>query len=264
MGKDLVDLTREATRIAKATSKVVAFVRDDPSSTGRGFGDFGRGYAHSALWAHYGDGHSGVCLVFDRDALSGAMKAALLPQGRLYAGTVTYEDAGSDEIDAFSLFHPDIEQHGLEAAVEAHIDKWHPVLFFRKSREWENEREYRWLLRSPVPAAAFVPIVGALRGLALGHDFPRTDLDSVDYLAKRYAGLSVGTCRWDNGVPKMHPHGGPPGAVMFNSRFWPAGATRPLPPPSLEVVGGRRPIRRRVRSAYVFLGRAISKVRRTR
>jgi hypothetical protein len=231
---DLIPVSKEATRVAKATAKVLALVRDDPTAAaGDGFGEFGRGYAHSALWSHYAGGHSGVCLVFDREALRRAVEDTLLSKGHLYAGCVTYADADADEVDAFTLSQADINRLGVPAAVEAHIQKWHPVLFFRKSREWENEREYRWVLRSPDPVAEFVPIADALRGLVLGDSFPPLDRDSVDHLAKTFRDLSLAICRWESGVPKIYPQGGPAGAISLNVRFRIAGE-RP-PPPSLEV-----------------------------
>lgn len=237
---ELLALNQEATDAAKSTSKVISFTRDDPLSAGEGFGEFGRGYAHSALWAHYGGGHSGVCLVFDAAELRKSMEQALLAKGRAYAGCVTYADAGTDEIEAFTLSSSEVGRLGIPGAVEEHIRIWHPVLFFRKSREWENEREYRWLLRSPEPAPVFVPIRDSLRGLVLGHDFPRGDLDSVDHLARWFSDLSVAWCKWDNGVPKVIPHPMPPGATSINLRFRAGGAPRPTPPSSLEVLRDRR------------------------
>jgi hypothetical protein len=232
---DVLALNQEATALAKSTSKVLSFTRDDPTSAGEGFGEFGRGYAHSALWAHYAGEHSGVCLVFDADALRQPIEQTLGPKGRLYAGCVTYADAATEEIEAFTLSYSEVERLGVPGAVEEHIRRWHPILFFRKSLEWLNEREYRWLLRSPEPAPEFVSIRDSLRGLVLGHDFPRGDLDSVDHLAQSFPGLSIRWCKWDNGIPKIIPHPMPAGAVSMNFRFRAAGFERPSPPPSLEV-----------------------------
>jgi hypothetical protein len=231
----VLELSREATRLAKATSKVLALTCDDPASPGTGFGEFGRGYAHSALWAHYGGAHSGVCLVFERDALRVAIEDALLSKGRLYEGRVEYADAPGDEIEAFTLSADVINDVGLERAIEDHVALWHPVLFFRKSREWENEREYRWLLRSPDPVPEVVSISSAIRAVVVGHDFPNTDRDSLDYFKERFSGLETATCRWDNGVPKIIPHGMPTGSIVINTRFRVSGSPRPAPPPSLEV-----------------------------
>ncbi len=234
--QDFAALNLEATALAKSTSKIISFTCDDPLLGNEQFGEFGRGYAHSALWAHYGGGHSGVCLVFDRERLRETVKRTLHPKGRLYAGAVTYADAPADEIDAFTLLYADVERLGIDGAIEEHIAKWHPALFFRKSREWENEREYRWLLRSPEPVPEFVSIRDSLRGLVLGHDFPRADLDTVDHISAHFSDFSVVWCKWENGIPKLIPRDLPAGAIAINARFWAAGARRPLPPPSLEVV----------------------------
>jgi hypothetical protein len=232
--RDLLAVSQRATALAKSTAKVLALTRDAPSGAGEGFGQYGRGFAHSAMWAHYGGGHSGVCLVFEKARMGEEIDRALRPKGNLYAGNVEYDDARSDEIDAFTLRAEEIEHSGLETVVEEHIQLWHPVLFFRKSREWENEREYRWLLRSPEPVPVVVSIRDSLCGIVLGHDFPVGDHDAVDYLAKSYTDISVATCTWHNGVPQVIPRGGPPG-IAIDGRFWTDGAKRPPPPPSLEI-----------------------------
>jgi hypothetical protein len=190
---------REATRLAKSTAKVLA-TRRDASHGGEGYGDFGRGYAHSALWAHYGGGHSGVCLVFERERLHEVIKSTLKGKGKLYAGPVTYADAEPEEDSAFTLTQSRIDELGLEAAVEEHVAAWHPLLFFRKSREWENEREYRWLFHSSDPVPEFVPLADTLAAIVVGHDFPDGDRDSLERLSR----VETATCRWDNGVPKIH------------------------------------------------------------
>jgi hypothetical protein len=236
---NLTELSDEATRLAKATTKLVALTRDDPVAPGTGFGQFGRGFAHSALWAHYGGGHTGVCLVFDRKLLGQAIEDTLGSKGDLFAGPVTYADAHSDEIDAFTLSYAAIEEHGLEGAMALKIETWHPVFFFRKSREWENEREYRWVLRSPEPVPQFVPIKDALRAVVVGHDFPDDELEPLDHLLAEVGVQQTARCRWENGVPQIfprvrRPEGAPPG-ISLNVRLWAKDATKPSPPPSLKV-----------------------------
>lgn len=232
---DIRDITGEASRLLKATTKLVCLTRDDPTYPADDV--FGRGYAHAAMWAHYGGGHSGVCLVFERELLSEEIRmVASATDHRLYAGAVSYEDFASDEINAFSLLTKRIDQVGLEAAVEEHFHTYHPILFFRKNVDWMDELEYRWLMKGGDPTPVFVRIGASLRGIIVGETFPRSDTDSLKHVASQFEiPPHVASCLWTNGYPRILPWG-KGGTASFNgTRFWPKGATPPAPPPSLEV-----------------------------
>jgi hypothetical protein len=105
--RDLIEVNRVAADALQRIAKLLCLARDDPerSRPGSGVELFGRGFAHPAMWTHYAGGHSGVCLIFDRSGLQQQIETELHehPDWMLYAGNVTYEDYGSDEIDAFSL-----------------------------------------------------------------------------------------------------------------------------------------------------------------
>lgn len=183
------------------------------------------------MWAHYAEGHSGVCLVFERENLATLTREAF--DGRApYAGNVMYADYASDEIDGFTLDGDRIEAEGLEPVIDDHFEAWHPVLFFRKNIDWADEFEFRWLLRGPDPAPEFVAIREALCGIVAGDSFPSREHDSLQHLATRLGSPTIATCQWNNGYPDLLPWVSG-SYVNMQARFR---ATRgATPPPSLRV-----------------------------
>ncbi len=236
-GANLVAINKEATDLIQRTSKLLCLTRDDPK---RALGDepeavFGRGFGHSAMWAHYAGGYSGVCLVFDRERLRSQIEREFA--GRpLYAGDVTYADYAHEEIHAFTLDGDRIEADGLEATVTDHFEEWHPTLFFRKNFDWADEFELRWLLREPDPAPEFVPIGDSLSAVVVGESFPSSERDSLKYLAERVGGPTLATCQWNNGYPDVLPWSDKP-YINMRARF---GGKPCTPPPSLRVKTQKR------------------------
>jgi hypothetical protein len=213
---DFDAINRDANRIAKRTCKLLCLTRDDPAATTI----FGRGFAHSRMWAQYGGGHSGVCLIFDREHLAADIEATLGGKGDLWSDPVLYYDEAADEINAFGLRSLKIHQLGLEHAVAEHIRAHRQPLFFRKNRDWAGELEYRWILQSPEPAPEFVTIGASLIGIVLGHDFPSEDRDSLLHFLTIFGNPALAQAKWNNGSFNLAPDEG------LNPRisFWPAGS----------------------------------------
>lgn len=210
----------EVARLAKGTCKVLCLTRDDPVGCRTPPEIFGRGFAHSRMWAQYAGGHSGVCLILDRERLASDIEGTLAGKGELWEGPVQYADEAPDEINAFTIHQKRIDELGFEGAVSQHIRDHRQPLFFRKNRDWADEWEYRWMLHSPPPAPEFVPIRGSLRGILLGHGFPLDRRPSVDYLVNTlFGGLPVAPLFWFNGSPLVAGEG-----ISIRARYWAAGS----------------------------------------
>ena len=52
-------------------------------------------------------------------------------------------------------------------------------LFFRKSIDWRDESEYRWLLFDPTEEPIFVPVENSIKAVVLGSKFPLCRLEEV-------------------------------------------------------------------------------------
>lgn len=136
---------------------------------------FKYGHARGRMWAQYADNHKGVCLVFDGPALHTAILSAVRDDP-VYFGPVEY--ANEFEIQrlkkrlvALQLDYCRLRDYGVEAGVRAHIQSKFEDFFLEKSRDWEGEKEFRWLVNGQ-SGPYFVDIAMALRTVIAGVDFP--------------------------------------------------------------------------------------------
>jgi hypothetical protein len=197
-------LVEETDRLIRNTTKLASFTRDAPLATAPPPNEvFARGFAHSRMWAQYGDAHRGVCLIFDRELLTRRVTDTLAGDGDLYHGPVHYENRPHMEIRASELDYGAIHERGLVTVVEQHVKQHHQGLFFVKNTDWASEWEYRYLFRNQVAKPAFVAIQDSLVGAVLGEDFPLHESDAIRELLNdsEVPPESVAHCTWRNGVP---------------------------------------------------------------
>ena len=86
-------LWEDIIRYIRGYSKVACFTQDWALPDSVMQPDTLRGWAHLSLWAHYGAGHTGVCLRFDRDRLVAAFEAARENAIHQFHGPVRYRRA---------------------------------------------------------------------------------------------------------------------------------------------------------------------------
>lgn len=171
IGARYMEIAAQADLWMRRYVRIGCFTRDfegpspfmDPDAT--------RGWAHPALWAHYGRNHSGVCLEFDRPRLIQQMSAQLSDRGRLITGDVSYD------VDAFpkaaGLDYEQIEEFGLDAAVWAYLYQDRDYLLFTKHTDWSNEQEFRLLCLGRSAEPVELDVSDCLTGVYFGDSFGR-------------------------------------------------------------------------------------------
>jgi hypothetical protein len=137
-----------------------------------------RGHSRPRMWAQYGDNYKGACLVFDKRQLDADIRSTAYAEGLVvYADRVKYENPevvlNLRKPNGLNIFIDDINRLGFDKTAEAHISNYWEELFFLKSRDWEQEREFRWLVQGNRDQDFFVDISNSLVGIALGDRFPR-------------------------------------------------------------------------------------------
>ncbi len=184
---------RRGDRLAEYRSsvRVACFTMDDPSAdSSQEHGEWMHGYANMSLWAHYGNGNRGACLVFDGAALEKAAQQRFRPES-LHIEDVEYV-AGEDE------------SYERTRVIADHLpeDQDIPLArtsLFRKSHHWSGEAERRILVEAWQQGLCSVPIKECLVGLVVGVKFPSHHLGIVkavyhdlglhiDYVAQLYLG----------------------------------------------------------------------------
>jgi hypothetical protein len=154
------------------------------------------------MWAHYGDNHHGVCLVFDKSRLEEIFRQDLAHRGELDAGNVTYSDMNPGLTSAFVMNMTQVAALGVDAAIHAHAAQHVRTLLFTKLSDWATEMEYRFVLRGRDASFEFADVRDTLLAACVGTDYP--DSDGSGVLA-RLRTMSVPTFRvqWINGHPSL-------------------------------------------------------------
>jgi len=159
-----------------------------------------RGWARARMWSQYADDQHGACLVFDAGRLEAAMAQHAADQKLdSFVGPVIYEDR---RLESKHLMFSGLRfADGMATARAEFIRDHGPALFLRKTKDWETEQEFRFLMVSD--KVEKVVFGDALMGLVLGPDFPAVERS---VLAKRLSArgtvdLPVVDLWWTDGVP---------------------------------------------------------------
>jgi Protein of unknown function (DUF2971) len=162
-------------------------------------GDYGRGFARSRLWDAYAARNSGVCLVLRKDDAVNTILPQLEAAGRTEHRRVRYENGPIDTNVMFSfeeIFAGDVEAIADRLA-EQHLDR----LFLTKNTEWESEREYRFVVRSPAEYE-YVKISSALVAVCRGPESAKGSEHALRYFTNEL-GIALGLVQWDHNRPML-------------------------------------------------------------
>lgn len=149
-----------------------------------------RGWNHLSMWAHYGAGHRGICLRFDKEMLVAELEKSASAEARVLHGPVVYRSAStSPTADAIDIGQ--LREFGIDAVAQVHALKNREALFLRKHRDWSSELEYR-LVRTDRSALPFaLPISHSLTGIFLGESFPDALLPALHEALDAYSNVEV-------------------------------------------------------------------------
>ncbi|WP_421701835.1 DUF2971 domain-containing protein [Aliiroseovarius sp.] len=161
------------------------------------------------MWAQYGEGHKGVCLVFDRRRLVASLGDLAREQNRqFFYGDVNYADIPSSILrkgaDPYSIDLDLAERLGVSTFVRQHTVRYWRELYFLKHRDWQTENEYRVMLSNRDEDYVFVSILGSLVGVAFGEEF---GFDASNKYAEEFERNGIRGCllHWKGHQPEPHP-----------------------------------------------------------
>jgi hypothetical protein len=197
---EMVELTAEASKILRQKYVVLCTTRNDSALCRKTV--FGIGYSHARMWAQYAENHKGSCIVLEREALNKEI-CQVFGAENVYQGPVRYTDGPlKEDLGAFQLSYNSIEEYGLDKTLEDHVNRHFDSIFLRKYRDWENEWEYRWIIKSKSNDYEFVSIVDAIKAVFASIEFPNECLSN---LKRECENLKIygGEIKWPNGYPSL-------------------------------------------------------------
>ena len=164
-----------------------------------------RGWAQTAMWAHFAEQHSGVCLEIDKQAFLQDLQAATSESAIVLTGDVVYLGSGDQPLAVPNLMVDAISDATAERMF-AHVVHNAVTPFFRKDQCWAYEQEFRVVALNSCGEPVYVPIVNSLRRVILGDALPPHLRPVMEWLLER-AGMQVPmpTMRWTSGPFAVGP-----------------------------------------------------------
>jgi len=201
-------LTDVATRIRNNEWKVLCFSKNhlDLDSGRVSFDEnpFLSGGCLPGKWAHYDENHRGVCLKFNRSKLNVQIQTSLLAEEcTVCSGDVVYDNQkildGPNSFFDMDNIH-NLNDTEIEEKLKEYFIQYHERIFLVKSKDWENENEFRWLVYSKKDSPEFIPITNVLEEVFVGSDFSEAYYPSLIKFCKEL-GIPSSKIIWNNGVP---------------------------------------------------------------
>ena len=196
----------------KCNTKTACFCRDAQPLSGDHLRDiFLRGWSKPRMWSQYAasrtvngliKGHTGVCLVFDRQKLDQATCQKFGFYSRVYRGEMTYVNRSvvHDWEGDFTINIDQLEKLGFEQYTKSRFHTFVKRLFFEKMVDWRDEHEFRWIVADNNPDDVFVDISSSLAGIIYGDDTSEADIKAMIELTRGLAIQHIGL-KWKNSSP---------------------------------------------------------------
>jgi hypothetical protein len=130
-------------------------------------------YGRPRMWSQYGENSKGFCVVLNHNELNQRMSDLVENPNHLLSGRVSYFDwvhsvQGSIEIEyGNGVKSPKKNLFGI-----INQNEMLRSIYFKKSIDWVNEEEFRWLLFSESKEPIYVSIENAVEAVVLGCEFP--------------------------------------------------------------------------------------------
>lgn len=139
-----------------------------------------RCFCNPLMWAHYGDNHKGVCLVFDRNKLIELLK---ISRNGVYLKQPKRIKYSSKEFDNYTI--------SKNENIQEFIRKNSKDLIFTKKKDWIYEKEFRLVFLPNkgkfINRSFFIKNISfALKAIILGENFPDSYKDVMSDVYNEY------------------------------------------------------------------------------
>jgi hypothetical protein len=159
-----------------------------------------RGYAKPRMWAQYGERHTGVCIVFDRQKLLHQIDTQCGSTNLVVSGPVRYQDRevvrGLDNHE-YMVDIDLLETIGRDQYVREHLRTHIQTLFFEKMTDWRDEHEWRSVVFSSADTDLYLELQDAIVGVMFGEDTSEKVIQDIMDLSTSW-GLRYMGLKWKN------------------------------------------------------------------
>ena len=139
----------------------------------------------SRMWSQYGDSHEGVCLVLSKSEIIKSLQD--LPKSYdISYSDITYFNTMRSEDFTININGDTFDNKSAEDVVDEFILENKNSLFFKKQKDYRDEKEFRALVISSNKddQELILDIDKALQGVVLGDKFPSVYTSTVNFLLR--------------------------------------------------------------------------------
>ena len=165
-----------------------------------------RGFNVPNLWAHYGDNHKGICLVFNKARLvQEVQRISESISADYFCEHVRYDDPPNNGDPAFSAF--DLRRFDTADEVTTgmlkHLKRYKDTLFLWKDKTWKYENEFRFAIIKNNNNQISIDLPKFISGIILGYDYPNSRDNEIIQAKIKYS-VPVARIHWYKGTPSVH------------------------------------------------------------
>ena len=208
LGKyNMSELSRWLSSELKHKTKLACFTMDSGPLTGNHINDiFKRGFCKPRMWDQYAENHSGVCLVFHHEKLSGLIRSTFETNYLVLSGPVKYIDRrvirnlNNPDDQQYTINIDYLEAVGRETYVGTHLSTHYQRLYFEKMTDWRDESEWRYVVFADSKDELYLDMKDSLSGIVFGENAQEIIIQSIMELTDSW-GLKYMGLKWKNCSP---------------------------------------------------------------
>ncbi|MDY4132854.1 DUF2971 domain-containing protein [Treponema sp.] len=160
------------------------------------------GWARTGMWAHYGDKHKGICLIFNRNKLIEAAKTN--HDIKFEHQKIEYSNNFHDFEEACSV---DLNDINIDKDFTSfYMTKDKQKYLFQKCMDFISEQEYRFLFISDTftdKEPYKFNFEDALEGVIFSDRFDGNNLDELKDISKKFK-VPLFRLQWEYGTPEIY------------------------------------------------------------
>ena len=179
---DLEQVSREMTIGLKHRTNVICFSLDRELTGDHVQDIYNRGFCKPRMWAQYAGNHTGVCLIFDKDGIDSTIRSSFSHAMAIHSGPVVYTNRSfipNLRNTPYTINVDYLEKLGFEQYLMSHINTYYARLFFEKCKDWEAEKEYRWVLFGREQKELFFDFKPSLVGVVFGANCRKSTISKI-------------------------------------------------------------------------------------
>jgi hypothetical protein len=137
-------------------------------------------YGRPRMWSQYGDNSKGFCVILNKEKLSKEISILVKGSKNRISGSVNYYEwlhmvSGGSCIE----YGDGIDLDEIDILDIINKNEMLSSIFLKKSSDWAEEAEFRWLLFVEDKREIFISIQDAIEAVVLGWKFPQNQVSQV-------------------------------------------------------------------------------------